>query len=69
MGGLCRRSKEPPGRRRKDMTMMRLLTRFLAVLAIAAPMAACGVNNVPTLEEQPRPNGPMCRTSISAAPT
>lgn len=31
--------------------MLGQLKRLLAVLAIAAPMAACGVNNVPTLEE------------------
>ena len=31
--------------------MFRKVTRFFAVLAVALPMAACGVNNVPTLEE------------------
>jgi LemA protein len=32
--------------------MTRLFTRLLVVLALAVPLAACGVNNVPTLEEQ-----------------
>lgn len=31
--------------------MMRSFTRFAAVLAIVAPLAACGINNAPTLEE------------------
>ena len=31
--------------------MFRRMTRFFAVLAVAMPLAACGVNNVPTLEE------------------
>ena len=31
--------------------MFRTMTRFFAVLAVAMPLAACGVNNVPTLEE------------------
>lgn len=31
--------------------MMRSFTRFAAILAIVAPLAACGINNAPTLEE------------------
>jgi LemA protein len=33
------------------MTMFKTLTRLFAVLAITVPMAACGINNAPTLEE------------------
>ncbi len=33
------------------MTMLKTLTRLFAALAIALPMAACGINNAPTLEE------------------
>ena len=34
------------------MTLIERITRFLAVIALMTPLAACGVNNVPTLEEQ-----------------
>lgn len=33
------------------MTILRTLTRFAFIAAVAAPLAACGINNAPTLEE------------------
>ena len=34
-----------------NMTILRTLTRFAIIAAVAAPLAACGINNAPTLEE------------------
>lgn len=34
------------------MNILRTLTRFAIIAAVAAPLAACGINNAPTLEEQ-----------------
>lgn len=34
------------------MSMLRSLTRFAILAAVVAPLAACGINNAPTLEEQ-----------------
>lgn len=31
--------------------MIKTITRFLAVVAVALPLASCGINNAPTLEE------------------
>ena len=34
------------------MTLIDRIARFFAVIVLLTPLAACGVNNVPTLEEQ-----------------
>ena len=41
---------------------------LIAVL-LALFVSGCGVNNIPTLEEQAKATWATCRTSTSAAPT
>ena len=40
-----------------------------AVALLGLTLAGCGYNQIPTWRSRPRPNGPTCRTTTSAAPT
>ncbi len=43
--------------------------QIATLLVFATLLTACGINNIPTLDEQVKAAWGRCRTSISAAPT
>ena len=48
---------------------MSRLGTVLALIGITLTFSACGYNTIPTLQEQAKARGRMCRTSIKGAPT
>ena len=52
------------------MSFAATLSRFRipTVLALGLLLTGCGVNNIPTFDEQAKANGPTSTTSISGAP-
>ncbi len=43
--------------------------QVVTLLMLASLLTACGINNIPTLDEQAKAAWGQCRTSISGAPT